>query len=131
MTAKQFPAVSVSVDNDQIRVIRVEVSNVVETNKTSDTLSKELMDAAGFFHDGDSTTVWVDVVAKQIPSYLDKALKGLSSVGVGLVVTHCGACSHGPGPLLSSELRRRVAGVSRAGRVWHPLVKSLVAASPE
>lgn len=130
MTTKLFPVTFVSGCGDQISVIRVEISNIVVTNETAHTLAKELMDAARFFNSGDSTTVWADVVTKQMPLYVGQALELFPSFGIGLVVTHGGACSHSPGPLLSSELRQRVDSVSRDGRVWHPLAKRLVEARP-
>lgn len=128
---KQFPVTSMSGCGDQISVIRVEVSNIVVTNETANTLANELMDAARFFNHGDSTTVWIDVVTKQFPPYVDRALERFASFGMGLVVTHGGACSHSPGPLLSSELRQRIASVSRNGWIWHPLAKTLVEAMPQ
>lgn len=131
MTTKQFPVTFITGCGDQISVIRVEVSNIVMTNETASRLAKELTDAARFCNDGNSTTVWADVVTKQLPLYVGRALELIPGFGMGLVVTHGRACSHSPGPLLSSELRQLVANVSRHGWVWHPLAKKLVEARQE
>ena len=131
MTIKQFPATVMSGCGDQINVIQVEVSNVVVTDETANRFANELMDAARFFNHGDSTTVWIKVATKEIPRYVDRALERFAGFGIGLVISHGKACSHSPGPLLSGELRQRIASVSRHGQVWHPLVKTLVESMPE
>ena len=131
MATKQFPVVCVSDCPEQISVMRVEVSNVVVTDQTAKTLADELMYAARFFNHGSSTTVWIEVVAKHLPSFLEQAIERFRGFGIGLVVTHAGACSHSPGPLLPVNLRQRISDVNRSGQIWHPLAKVMVNSMPQ
>ncbi len=110
--------------------MRIEVSNVVVTSQTAGVLADELMAAARFFNHGDSTTVWIDVVSKQIPLFLEQAIEKLSAFGIGLVVTHAKSCSHSPGPLLPVKLRKCISAASRRGQLWHPVAKIMVGSMP-
>lgn len=107
-------------------VIKIEVSNIVVTDATLKALANQLMEAARSSGDGHSTTVWVSVVAKQLPDYLVRAIESFAGFGIGLIVTHGERCSHEPGAPLPDVVVSAIQNVNRSGRVWHPLAGKLV-----
>lgn len=107
-------------------IIKIEVSNIVVTDATLRALASQLMEAARSSGDGFTTTVWVSVVAKQLPDYLVRAIKSFAGFGIGLIVTHGEKCSHVPGPPLPDAVVTAIQQVNRGGRVWHPLADKLV-----
>lgn len=99
----------------------------------SEDLASEIGRAAEFHHDSPQTTVWIDVVAGDVPTVLLDALAKLEGYGVGVVVTReeVTACSHGPGKLLSDSVCQAIYKVNRRGLVLHPYARKLVPSKPE
>jgi hypothetical protein len=111
-------------------IVKIELSHIVITDATFASLANQLMDAARSAGHGDTTTVWIAVVSKQLPDYLERSISYFEGFGIGLIVTHGDKCSHSQIEQFPDSVLAAIKSVNRDGRVWHPLENRLVAANP-
>lgn len=118
---KHFAPISVDVGDHQVFLMKLEVQNVVTIDAPAKRLADAMNAASRFYNDGNSTTVWLDITATEIPSFVAKAIEQIAGLPLGLVVTHGVRCSHPPGAHLPEQLLAATRDVQRDGWIWHPI----------
>lgn len=71
-------------------------------------------------------TVWVDVVCKDMPAYVQEAIDSLIGFGCLMIITHNGSSTHGNVTPLTGSLCKSVRSANTRGMVWHPLENKFV-----
>lgn len=66
-----------------------------------------------------------------IPEFVIRSVEELQGVGLRLVVTHEGTCSHTENTQLNSRLQQALINSAVGGFLWHPLDHVFVSARPD